>query len=164
VLGAPVQIAYAVDDVDRAAAAWAARGVGPFFVREHIEVTNVRIRGRASSFDHSSAYGQWGDLMVELIHQHDGGDDPVVGIAGIHHVAHFVDDFATAAARLTDAGHGEILYAETTTGMPFAFHDGGVERGHLIEIYERTAPLARFYDMVRAAAVGWNGADPVRRL
>jgi hypothetical protein len=164
VLGAPVQIAYAVDHVGRAAESWAARGVGPFFVREHIEVTNVRIHGLASSFDHSSAYGQWGDLMIELIHQHDGGDDPVVGNAGIHHVAHFVDDFATAAARLADGGHGEVLYAETTTGMPFAFHDGGRERGHLIEIYERTAPLARFYEMVRAASVGWNGADPVRRL
>ena len=163
-LGAPVQIAYAVDDVDRAAASWAARGVGPFFVREHIEVTNVRIRGLASSFDHSSAYGQWGDLMVELIHQHDGDDDPVVGSAGIHHVAHFVDDFAAAAARLTVGGHGEVLYAETTTGMPFAFHDGGAERGHLIEIYEQTAPLARFYEMVRAASVGWNGTDPVRRI
>jgi hypothetical protein len=164
VLGAPVQIAYAVDDVDRAATSWAARGVGPFFVREHIEVTNVRIGGRASSFDHSSAYGQWGDLMIELIHQHDGGDDPVVGAAGIHHVAHFVDDFASAAADLTDRGHREILYAETTTGMPFAFHDGGLERGHLIEIYERTAPLARFYEMVRDAAAGWTGTDPVRHL
>jgi hypothetical protein len=164
VLGAPVQIAYAVDDVERAAASWAARGVGPFFVRQHIEVTNVRVRGRASSFDHSSAYGQWGDLMVELIHQHDGGDGPVVGPAGIHHVAHFVDDFHHAAARLTADGHREVLYAETTTGMPFAFHDGGVERGHLIEIYERTAPLARFYEMVRTASVGWNGADPVRHL
>jgi hypothetical protein len=164
VLGAPVQIAYAVDDVDRAAASWVARGAGPFFVREHIEVTNVRIRGRAARFDHSSAYGQWGDLMVELIHQHDGGDDPVVGTAGIHHVAHFVDDFAAAAAHLADGGHDEILYAETVTGMPFAFHDGGHERGHLIEIYERTAPLARFYDMVRDAAAGWTGADPVRRL
>jgi hypothetical protein len=163
-LGGPVQIAYAVGDVTEAAARWAAHGVGPFFVREHIEVTNVRIRGAAASFDHSSAYAQWGDLMIELIHQHDGGPEPVVGSSGIHHVAHFVDDFATAAAQLVGTGHSEILYAETSTGMPFAFHDGGVERGHLIEIYERTAPLARFYDMVRAASVGWSGADPVRRL
>lgn len=163
-LGAPVQIAYAVDDVDRAATSWAARGVGPFYVREHIEVTNVRIRGQASRFDHSSAYGQWGDLMIELIHQHDAGAEPVVGVAGIHHVAHFVDDFEDAVTRLTASGHGEVLYAETTTGMPFAFHDGGAERGHLIEIYERTAPLARFYEMVRAASVGWDGVDPVRYL
>ena len=162
--GGPVQIAYAVDDVTEAADRWAARGVGPFFVREHIEVTKVRVRGAGASFDHSSAYAQWGDLMIELIHQHDGGPDPVVGRRGIHHVAHFVDDFAAAAARLAATGHAEVLYAETTTGMPFAFHDALDERGHLIEIYERTAPLARFYDMVREASVGWSGVDPVRRL
>jgi hypothetical protein len=162
--GGPVQIAYAVGDVTEAARRWVARGVGPFFVREHIEVTNVRIRGAAASFDHSSAYAQWGGLMIELIHQHHGGPEPVVSSGGIHHVAHFVDDFAAAAAQLASTGHAEVLYAETTTGMPFAFHDALDECGHLIEIYERTAPLARFYDMVRAASVGWNGADPVRHL
>ena len=163
-LGGPVQIAYAVGDVERAATAWAARGIGPFFVREHIEVTNVRVSGVAARFDHSSAFAQWGDVMVELIHQHDGGDDPIVGESGIHHVAHFVDNFTSASADLVAAGHAEVLYAETATGMPFAFHDARSERGHLIEIYERTAPLARFYDMVRTAAIDWDGVDPVRRL
>lgn len=164
VLGGPVQIAYAVDDVAAAAAGWTARGVGPFFVREHIEVTNVRIRGRSASFDHSSAFAQWGHVMIELIQQHGGGSDPIVTGSGIHHVAHFVDDFAVATVQLTAAGHAEVLSAETATGMPFAFHDGGDELGHLVEIYERTASLGRFYEMVRDAAVGWTGDDPLRHL
>jgi hypothetical protein len=163
-LGGPVQLAYAVDDVTRAARSWVARGVGPFFLREHIDVTNVRIRGRAATFDHSSAFAQWGAVMIELIHQHDGGDVPIVGGGGIHHVAHFVDHFGATVSQLEAAGHREVLYAETSTGMPFAFHDGGAERGHLIEIYERTVPLARFYDMVSDAANGWDGTDPLRRL
>ena len=162
-LGGPVQIAYGVDDVERAARSWAARGVGPFFVREHIEVTSSRVNGRPVTFDHSSAYAQWGEVMVELIHQHESDADMIVGTAGVHHVAHFVERFDDASRALTESAHAEVLYAETTTGMPFAFHDG-LERGHLIEIYERTAPLARFYDMVREAAIGWDGADPVRRL
>ena len=162
--GGPVQIAYAVDDVERTARVWAERGVGPFFVRHHIEVTNARIHGRPASFDHSSAFAQWGDVMVELIHQHDGGGDPIVGTSGIHHVAHFVDEFTAATASLAAAGYGEVLYAETSAGMPFAFHDGLDERGHLIEIYERTTALGGFYDMVRDSARGWDGADPVRRL
>lgn len=163
-LGGPVQIAYAVDDVERAARRWTSHGVGPFFVRGHIDVTNARIRGRPARFDHSSAFAQWGDVMVELIHQHDPGTAPIVATAGIHHVAHFVDDFAGATASLTAAGFGEVLYAETTTGMPFAFHDGLDERGHLIEIYECTPSLARFYAMVRDSARGWNGTDPIRHL
>ena len=164
VLGGPVQIAYAVDDVGSATATWVERGVGPFFVREHIELANARVHGRPATFDHSSAFAQWGEVMVELIHQHDGGAEPIVGSSGLHHVAHFVDDFAGASTLLSHSGHGEVLYAETSTGMPFAFHDALVERGHLIEIYERTPVLARFYDMVRAAADGWDGNDPVRRL
>lgn len=164
VFGGPVQIAYAVTDVRAAAAAWAARGIGPFFVREHIEVHHVRIDGDPGTFDHSSAYGQWGEVMVELIHQHDGGPEPVVGSSGIHHVAHLVERFDAAASELSASGHREVLYAETSTGMPFAFHDGRAERGHLIEIYERTPPLARFYDMVRGAAAGWDGTNPIRVL
>ena len=35
-LGGPVQIAYAVGDVELAAATWAARGIGPFFVLDEI--------------------------------------------------------------------------------------------------------------------------------
>ena len=162
-LGGPVQIAFAVDDLDAAAAVWVARGVGPFFVRDHIQLTDVHVRGRPATFDHSSAFAQWGEVMIELIHQHGGGDAPVVGSDGVHHMAHFVDDFDTATAALAAAGHECVLAARTTTGMPFAFHDGR-DRGHLIEIYEPTAPLVRFYEMVREASTGWNGSEPVRRL
>jgi Glyoxalase/Bleomycin resistance protein/Dioxygenase superfamily len=164
VFGGPVQIAYAVDDVTEAARRWSERGVGPFFVIEHIDVHNVRVDGAASAFDHSSAYAQWGSVMVELICQHGSIGERIVGTSGIHHVACFVENFERAAARLTAAGLDEVLYAETATGMPFAFHDGRTEWGHFIEIYERTDRLGRFYDMVRDAGVGWNGSDPIRVL
>jgi hypothetical protein len=164
VFGGPVQIAYGVADVRAAAQQWGARGAGPFFVREHIDVHNVRVRGQSATFDHSSAYGQWGAVMVELIHQHDAGPDPVVGTSGIHHVAFFVDSFTDAAASLLALGHEEVLYAETATGMPFAFHDARPDQGHLIEIYEHTPPLEGFYRMVRDASIGWDGTDPVRML
>jgi len=163
-LGGPVQIAYAVADVEVAAQRWSTAGIGPFFVREHIELSAVRVGGRPGSFDHSSAFAQWGPVMVELIHQHDPGDRAIVATSGVHHVAHFVDSFSAAHAELVESGYSEVLYAETSTAMPFAFFDDPLGRGHLIEIYERTAGLGRFYDMVRDAAVGWNGADPLRRL
>jgi hypothetical protein len=165
VLAGPVQLAYAVDDVTDAARRWTASyGVGPFFVREHIEVQHARVNGVASTFDDSSAYAQWGTLMVELICQHDDGAERIVGSHGLHHVAFFVEDFASASADLVASGCAEMLYAETATGMSFALHDARAEHGHLVEIYERTAPLGRFYDMVRDAADGWNGTDPIRVL
>ena len=163
-LGPPVQIAYAVDDVRRAARRWSNRGVGPFFVREHIELVDVRVRGMAATFDHSSAYAWWGSTMVELICQHDGGAAPLVSSSGLHHVAHFVDDVAVSGAALVTGGHAEALYARTAAGMAFSMHDARAELGHYIEIYEPTPRLRAFYDMVRVAADEWSGDDPIRVL
>ena len=163
-LAGPVQVAYAVADVDAAAQHWAAQGIGPFFVIDHIQVHNVRVRGQSSTFDHSSAYAQWGSVMVELICQHDAGADPVVATTGVHHMAHFVNSFTAASAELTHRDIPEVLYAETAAGMSFAFHDARPMFGHFIEIYERTDRLARFYNMVGDASINWNGADPIRRM
>jgi len=163
-IGEPVQIAYGVDDVRSAAARWVTRGVGPFFVLDHIELSNVRLGGEPAAFDHSSAYGQWGSLMVELICQHDRQTEPFVYPHGIHHVAYMVDNFAAAHAELIGSGSAEALYAETATGMPFAMHDALLELGHHIEIYEGNERLRGFYEMVRTASATWDGADPIRTL
>ena len=133
-------------------------------VREHIDVHNVRVRGEPATFDHSSAYGQWGAVMVELIQQHDPGPDPVVGTSGIHHVASFVDDFEVASATLAADGFPSRLKASTSGGQAFAFHDARPTLGHLLEIYERTDRLAGFYSMMRDASLAWTGNDPVRTL
>lgn len=162
--GGPVQVAYATDDVHAAARRWSERGIGPFFVIEHIALTDVEIDGAPATFDHSSAYGQWGSVMVELIQQHDAGPDPVVGASGIHHIASFVDDFETASAELAADGFARRLRASTSGGQTFAFHDARPTMGHLLEIYERTERLAAFYAMVRDASINWAGSDPVRIL
>ena len=169
-LGSPVQIAYAVRDVDTAAASWAAtRGAGPFFVRRHIQVHDVRYRGLPSSFDHTSAYGQWGALMVELVQDHTPGPSPVADVVGaggvgLHHVAFFVEDLGAASEALVEMGWPEALYARTASGQAFVFHDSVAELGHMIEIYEGSEGLRTFYARVAAAAQGWDGSRPVRVL
>jgi hypothetical protein len=156
--GGPVQIAYGVTDVRTAALEWTARGVGPFFVREHIPVGDVAVDGRPGVFDHSSAYGQWGPIMVELVAVHEPSS--LAGI-GLHHMAFFVASHDQAAAELARAGFPEVLRARAGETR-FAFHDARAELGHLIEIYEPTEPLRRFYAMVAEAAAGWDGRDPIR--
>ena len=70
--GPVVQIAYVVPDPEAAAREWHERhGAGPFFLRHHIPVTDVMHRGHPSSFDHTSAYGWLGGVMIELFTQHD---------------------------------------------------------------------------------------------
>jgi catechol 2,3-dioxygenase-like lactoylglutathione lyase family enzyme len=153
--GVPVQIAYAVHDLGLAMERWTARGAGPFVVREHIAVHSVRYRGKPATFDHSSAYGQFGDLMLELVVDHTVGPSAVRDVVGdgegLHHVAWFVDDMDAWQARLTTAGWPEVMRAETRS-QPFAFHDATAELGHMIELYEATPHLVAFYEHVRSLA------------
>ena len=156
----PVQLAYAVADVEQAAVRWVSLGAGPFFVRHHIPVHNVVVEGSSGSFDHSSAYGQWGSVMVELVTVHH---PPHLAGWGLHHVAYLVDSFDQATNQLTRHGWPQSLVATAGTTR-FAFHDAHPSLGHFIEIYERSGVVCDFYAMVAAAAKGWHGHDPIRLL
>jgi hypothetical protein len=161
-LRAPVQVAYAVSDVVAAAERFVATsGAGPFFVLPHIALATSRVRGVDAAFDHSSAYGQWGPLMVELVEEHT---PPLVPVGAVHHVAFMVDSLAAAATWCEARGWPELLHATTGGGQAFAFHDARAERGHLVELYEPSDRLVAFYAMVAAAATDWDGHDPVRHL
>jgi hypothetical protein len=166
----PVQIAYHVPDPAAAAHDFARDfGWGPFFLFEHIPLAQCTYRGCAARFDHSSAYGQAGELMIELITQHD--DSPSVlrdlyrrDATGVHHVAHFVPDLPAALGQAQIAGTQIALDACTLTGTRFAMLDTSRQLGHMIELYEGAGDLLKFYRYVRRAAAGWDGADPLRRL
>ena len=54
--------------------------------------------------------------------------------------------------------------AQTLSGTEFAFLDATRELGHFIEIYERSDALLGFYEMVKRAAIDWQGDAPVRVL
>ena len=119
-LGRIVQIAYDVGDggdVAAAAARHAARfGSGPFFVNEHIALASVEHRGAPATFDHSSAYGQWGPVQVELVHVHVAEPAALADVvlsSGVHHVAWFVADVEAERSRLEALGWPEVLNAET---------------------------------------------------
>jgi catechol 2,3-dioxygenase-like lactoylglutathione lyase family enzyme len=162
-LGRPVQVAYAVRDVEAAAARFAeSTGAGPFFLNRHIAVTSTRVHGSPAPFDHSSAYGQWGDVMVELVEEHT---PPIVEPgSGVHHMAFFVDDTAAAVATCVAHGWPEALWADTSSGLSFAFCDAQADLGHLVELYEPRQRLLGFYAMIADAARGWDGSRPVREL
>jgi catechol 2,3-dioxygenase-like lactoylglutathione lyase family enzyme len=166
----PVQVAYHVPDPAAAARRYAAElGWGPFFFMEHIALEHSLYRGRPAPFDHSSAYGQAGELMIELITQHGDGpsalrDMYAAGQSGLHHVAQFVPDLAAAIAGYRARGLDAALEARTTSGVDFAMIDTRSELGHMLELYEPSDGLRKFYDYVRKSAQDWDGRDPVRRL
>lgn len=153
------QIAYFVPDIRAAASAHRATfGSGPFLVVDHVPTPVVRYRGQPAALDHGSAYGQWGEVMVEFVVQHD--DAPSAfhdlyprgsGRFGLHHLSVFVDDLAAALGRFAERGAACALYAETEA-LAFAMVDTSATLGHMIELYEPTAVLTGFYGRIRAAA------------
>ena len=165
-----VQIAYFTSDARRSALDAAARfGAGPFFLVERIPLAWGELRGRAGTFVHTSAYGQWGEVMLEFVQQDEEGPSPfrdmyAPGETGIHHVAMMVDSLADSYTEVSVQGLTIAARAQTVTGTEFAFIDTVAELGHMVEIYERTPALEGFYAHVRAASVGWDGVDPVRGL
>lgn len=169
-LGPPVQIAYAVPDAIEAARRWASDfGAGPFFVNPHIALADVVYRGRPATFDHTSAYGQWGSIMVELVQDHGTGPSAVRDMfapdqSGLHHLAFFVADTEATIAALGGLGYELAMSAATVGGVRFHFVDGRATHGHMFELYQPTDRLVSFYASVADAARGWDASDPVRML
>lgn len=166
------QLAYKVNDLEAAARAhYRLYGSGPFFVLRHVALSSSQHRGVERPFDHSSAYGQWGSVMVELVVQHN--PDPSAlhdmfphgsGKQGLHHAALFVDDLEAAIARFAAEGAPLAQLSVTQTGTAFAFVDARESLGHMLELYEPTEQLTGFYDVIAAAARGWDGRDLIRAL
>jgi hypothetical protein len=167
-LGAPVQIAYAVPDAVAAAEDWSRRfGAGPFLVRPHVELVDVMYRGAPGEFHHTSAYGHWGSVMVELVQDHGAGPSPIremfaVGETGVHHLAFIVDSLDESLKALVAAGYSIALSARTTGGVAFHFVDAVATHGHMLELYERSPRVLAFYEEIAAPSRGWDGRDPVR--
>jgi hypothetical protein len=166
------QLAYKVNDLEAAAEAHHRRfGSGPFFVLRHVALASSAHRGVERAFDHSSAYGQWGSVMVELVVQHNPDPSALHDMfphgsraEGLHHAALFVDDLQAEIARFAAEGALLAQLSVTQTGTAFAFVDTRASLGHMLELYEPTAQLTGFYGFVAAAAEGWDGRNLIREL
>jgi hypothetical protein len=165
----PAQIAYHVADPVAAAVECARRyGWGPFYLLEHVPLASCVYRGREASFDHSSAYGQAGDVMVELITQHDDQESVVREAfrrdqSGIHHIAHFVPNLNAAIDHCEREGGAVVMDAHTADGVRFVMVQMPM-LGHYLELYEPTPPLSRFYAYIKKKSIDWDGIEPLRRF
>lgn len=166
------QIAYFVPDIDAAAKAHsAAFGSGPFYTLRHIPLSRSLHRGEEQVFDHSSAYGQWGDVMIEFLQQHGSQPSACHDLYpagsdrfGLHHTAIWVDNLEAAIARFDALGMPLAQISTTQFGTDFAFADASDSLGHMVELYQGDDSLRGFYDMVRCAADGWDGNEIIREL
>ncbi|HEX4010994.1 MAG TPA: VOC family protein [Solirubrobacteraceae bacterium] len=160
-------VGYVVDDLRSGVGRFAAGfGAGPFFAMEHIAFEQVTYRDADAVYDHSSAFGQWGPILVELTQVHEARpaglrEALVVPGGGVGHVAWLADSLADETARLRSLGLAPFHSGQTGPASAVWF-DGGPLLGHPIEVLQRRDELEGFYAMVRDASLGWDGADPLR--
>jgi hypothetical protein len=168
--GPIVQNAFVVRDIETAVMHWSQKiGVGPFFLLEHIPFGEVWFRGRPLSIDLSVAIGQWGELQIELIQQHDATASIYTEFAarhgeGLQHLGVMCASVEEALARHRDAGIEPVQWGATANGMRFAYLGTDAHPGGMIELIEEGPAVQAFFAMVKRAGAHWDGSRPLRRL
>ena len=163
-----IQIAYAVDNIINSAEIWSKKfNIGPFYINEHIKISNTLVNNKKAEFDHSSAYGWKENMMIELICDHKIEESPMnSNRSGIHHIAWIAPNFEEERKLLKDEGCIEVLSANSghRNGMKFAWFDPKNEMNHFYEIYEDTDDIKKFYSFLYQESKNWDGLNPVRNV
>jgi hypothetical protein len=161
-------LGYVVEDLESAAERFARTvGAGPFLRIEHVPLTEVTYRGSPGRYDHSTAFGQWGPVIVEISQVHDaepaglGAFMSAPRLPAIGHLAWLVDDLDAESTRLQAAGM-PVVHTGRSGPVAANWHDGGPLLGHPVEVLRRCPEILGFYAAIAAAARDWDGSRPLR--
>ncbi|MCE2880466.1 MAG: VOC family protein [Comamonadaceae bacterium] len=165
-----VQNAYVVQDIDQAIQRWHRLwGLGPFLVRRHMAMAEVRYRGQLSQLDISAAFAQAGPIQVELLQQHcqtpSAFRDMFAGQGeGLHHVAVQVTDPEALLDRYRSCGLARASELRTAGGRGAVLVDTRPLVGHMTEVYLSPDATRAFYQQVAQAAAAWDGREIIIEL
>lgn len=166
-LGPVTHIGYVVDDIERAAS-WAVStfGAGPFYLVSHMKFDTCTFNGEPATYDHSSAFGQWGAILIELTVVHGSTPPQLAAVIGglaptVGHIGMLSDDLDADSRRLEAAGL-PLFHSGSSGPISAHWHDGRTQLGHHVEILLRVPEIEGIYAMVRNAAREWDGSDPLR--
>ena len=166
--GPVIQQGYVVPDVHAAMRHWLARGIGPFFIEQHIRPRGD-YGGEPIRPDLSAAFAYSGDQQIEVIQQHD--DDPTIYrdhlaanlSGGLQHLAVWVDSIAETMADLDAAGRRYTIRQRYGDGH--AYLDSDDEPGVMMQLMARSDHLVQLMEAIRASSIGWDGVTaPIRRI
>ena len=170
------QIAFVVRDIDKAMKYWTQTlGVGPFFVKRHIEFANFIYRGAsAKSPIVSIALANSGHLQIELIQQHDETSSIYKEFLnsndeGLQHVSSWMTHEGMKNRKRELIAQGVKIAQECvipSSGVNLLYFDTNSSGGGFIyEISDLLEP--RHYERIHGiakAAQDWNGQDPIREV
>tara|TARA_B100000470_G_scaffold176787_1_gene141042 strand:- start:48 stop:569 length:522 start_codon:yes stop_codon:yes gene_type:complete len=161
------QNAWVVSDLESACMKWVNQmGIGPFFVSNYEDAfTEVTYRNQPAELSMRVALAQAGPVQIELIEpltQQCAYRDVVsAGQSGFHHMCVWSEDFEADQAYFEELG-----YVAANTGRSgitqFAYFDTRAFMGCMLELVTRHAAIETRFAEIAAAAVNWDGSDPIR--
>lgn len=171
-LGAIMQVAYVVEDLEAAAMRWAKNlNVGPWMIMEHFPAADMKYYDRPTDIDLSIALAYSGAMCFELIYQHD--DAPSVykdcvekdGMGCFHHWAVSTDTFDEDVARHKANGHRIAFSGEVVPvgRKRFAYVDTMAPLRGMIELIEVNEAVEDLFAGISALSQDWDGKNPIRR-
>ncbi len=167
--GALRQMGYVVRDIEAAMHHWVdVCGVGPWFYVDQLPLTAFTYRGaRHDGLHVSIALANSGDVQLELIQQRC--DTPsmypdflAAGREGLQHWSSWPEDYDARHRRALASGYQVGQEGDSPRGR-FVYFAAEGHPGTVIEMAHLTPARRRIFDQIRAAAVGWDGRDPIRR-
>ncbi len=167
---APImQMAFVPSDFDAAIRYWTeTMGVGPFFLLENIQLGDLTYMGEPTDAIFSVAIAYWNDIQIELVRPENDGLAHYSGQYGVrdalHHTCHVVADIEQARRTVLDAGGTIVVSGKVGDDGHVFYADPGFGPGGLVEYIQLGAGGADLFQMMKDAAVDWDGSDPVRKI
>lgn len=163
-----MQTAFVVEDIHAAIAQYTgALNAGPWFLREHGVFPRQTYRGAPVATELSIAMAYSGDMLIELIQQHDAGPSVYRDVVaergfGLHHFGIACEDYAAACADWAARGWAMVYEAEVAHGARVGYFEGALP--FMVELIELKPAGRAMFDGFRAAHADWAGGVEIRPL
>ncbi len=167
-LGEIRQFGYVVEDIEAAMKYWTeVMGVGPFFYNERVPIENYRYKGKPYEVHNSVALANSGYIQVELIQTRNDAPSSYKEFkekygTGLQHVAFWTSQFDADLKKMLDNGFSVTMSGEVGSNGRFVYFDKEYHPGTVIELSEVLGPKGDMFQLIREAAEGWDGRDPIR--
>ncbi len=166
-IGPVMQFAFVPKDFDTALRHWTeTMGVGPFFLIENNFLTDGKYLGEPYHCVFSIAIAYWGDVQIELVRQENDAASIYRGAEGeaLHHTCILTDDIVEARRIAEEAGATVLVEGKVGADGHVLYVDTGGGPGTIVEILQSATGTAGLFGMIKAASVGWDGSEPLRKL
>ena len=164
------QIGYVVKDIEASMARFVQSGIGPWFYLKDVKPGDFTYRGQPSEMAMDVAVANSGDIQIELITPTNDApsmykDFLDAGNEGVQHVAYWSENYQDLYDRALAAGFtvGQEGRIGGDDGR-FAYLATETHPGTVIEISDLGGTKAFVFGLIKMAAEGWDGSNPIQEI